>query len=677
VRDAGVSKFALKERFLGPDPVFGRVCTLVGASLLTGLIYFVFYPNFIILEERLGASGWTLGPVDEVEERITIVAIDEKSLSEVGPWPWPRETIAKLVTALDSAGVQLQLHDIVYSESRDGDDELASAFRASNGVVISQIPILSENSSDPNSLQQFRSGVMTNPLAGVSCNSPLLNFPKTDNFIAANAQFSDISKGHITPLVNGDGMITKLPAVICVEGLPYPSFALSALIKASGLGNKAENLRVQIRPGLGLFSAAARLTLDSYPGLAIPLDFDGNLRISYAYSPESYRAISAADVLGGSADLEALENAWVLVGATAFGLDDVVPTPYSGATPGVELQARILGSILDVEVPYSPRTASWISFSFCLLYSALVLRAALSGGSIASRGVLFLILALPVASWAAHAAALNSAAMWLGWIYPALHGLVSGGAIFVFEQARLRRQRNRVLANLTSYLPVNVAQEIAYSLPSSNVAATRREVTLLCADLRNFSAYCEARSAEESAAVLHFFFQHATKVIEGCHGRIHEFKGDGLIAIWDTPGTESAERAFRAGSLMVQQINRQLLEAFAPRGLEPLAVGVGIEQGPALIGSIGPAHRRAQALLGDTVTVALRIQELTADLAQPLLLGECVARQLGNTFIESQGSYLLVGLKNPHTLFAPVPEKVEPRGDAKKPKLFVLSGGKG
>jgi class 3 adenylate cyclase len=128
---------------------------------------------------------------------------------------------------------------------------------------------------------------------------------------------------------------------------------------------------------------------------------------------------------------------------------------------------------------------------------------------------------------------------------------------------------------------------------------------------------------------------------------------------------------------MVQQINRQLLEAFAPRGLEPLAVGVGIEQGPALIGSIGPAHRRAQALLGDTVTVALRIQELTADLAQPLLLGECVARQLGNTFIESQGSYLLVGLKNPHTLFAPVPEKVEPRGDAKKPKLFVLSGGKG
>jgi CHASE2 domain-containing sensor protein len=150
---AGVSKLASMERFLGPDPFFGRVCTLIVASLLAGLTYFAFYPNLFILEERVGAAGWTLGPVDELEDRITIVAIDEKSVAEVGPWPWPRETIAKLVGALDSAGAQLQLHDIVYSESKDGDEELLAAFRASSGVVISQIPILSENSADPSFLQ--------------------------------------------------------------------------------------------------------------------------------------------------------------------------------------------------------------------------------------------------------------------------------------------------------------------------------------------------------------------------------------------------------------------------------------------------------------------------------------------------------------------------------------------
>jgi CHASE2 domain-containing sensor protein len=86
----------------------------------------------------------------------------------------------------------------------------------------------------------------------------------------------------------------------------------------------------------------------------------GNLRVSYANLPSSYQAISAVDVLNGSVDLSALEDSWVLVGATAFGLDDVVPTPFSGAAPGVELQARILRSILDTNVPYSPRAANWL-----------------------------------------------------------------------------------------------------------------------------------------------------------------------------------------------------------------------------------------------------------------------------------------------------------------------------
>lgn len=59
-------------------------------------------------------------------------------------------------------------------------------------------------------------------------------------------------------------------------------------------------------------------------------------------------------------------------------------------------------------------------------------------------------------------------------------------------------------------------------------------------------------------------------------------------------------------------------------------------------------------MLGDTVTITLRIQEMTAELAQPILLGECVARQLTGETLDSQGSYLLSGLRTPHVLFAPL-----------------------
>jgi class 3 adenylate cyclase len=266
--------------------------------------------------------------------------------------------------------------------------------------------------------------------------------------------------------------------------------------------------------------------------------------------------------------------------------------------------------------------------------------------------------------------------VWLGWVFPSIFGGISAAMILLLEQARVRSQRNRVLGNLKSYLPKDVAHQIAFSLPSSDIKAERRDVTLLSADLRNFSLYSESRPAEESAAVLHFFFQTATRIVEQCKGRIQEFNGDSVLAIWDDQGTGSAEKAYRAAVEMLDQINHQLLAKYAPDGLEPLVVGVGIEQGPALIGTIGPAHRRAQALLGDTVTIVLRVQEMTADLSQPILFGECAARQIQSIQLQSQGSYLLAGLANPHILFAPSPEESRSGDDRSTPKLKVLAGGR-
>jgi adenylate cyclase len=120
-----------------------------------------------------------------------------------------------------------------------------------------------------------------------------------------------------------------------------------------------------------------------------------------------------------------------------------------------------------------------------------------------------------------------------------------------------------------------------------------------------------------------------------------------------------------------------LLPEHALEGLEPMALGIGIEQGPVLIGSIGPAHRRTHALLGETVSIALRIQEMTAELAQPILLGVCAARQLRDEALQSQGSYLLSGLKTPHVLFAPTPNDSQDSGDSLvQPTLRLLSGGR-
>src|SRR5690606_2463240 len=263
-------------------------------------------------------------------------------------------------------------------------------------------------------------------------------------------------------------------------------------------------------------------------------------RISYRNLPETYSAISAADVLNGTADLRQLENSWVLIGATAFGIGDIVPTPYTGATPGVELHARILGSLLDTTIPYTPSLDGMLLTLLSAIF-ALVLFA-LSGARerFAHYGLPIAGIVLPLVALVLHVELLSISNLWLGWVAPALYSLCAASFLMLLEQARVRHERSRVYGNLNAYLPNDVAREIAYSLPSSSVNARRSEVTLLSADLRNFSAFGESRPPEESAALLHFFFVRATEIVEQHGGQIHEFKGDGLLAVWDEHNTAAA-----------------------------------------------------------------------------------------------------------------------------------------
>jgi class 3 adenylate cyclase len=518
--------------------------------------------------------------------------------------------------------------------------------------------------------QDVRAGELTHALSGIACSADLAS---AGSYVGNTGIYRDIPKGHITPIVSGDGAIRKVPAVICLDGNAYPSLAISAFLQAIN----TQVWGATIEDGTSLFGPAQLMELNAYPGLRIPLDDEGNLRISYRNAPQSYRAVSAADVINGSADLTLLDNTWVLIGATAFGIGDIVPTPYNGATPGVELQARMLGSLLDANVPFTPRAAPALLGMLCLVFAGILFLLATYRERFASAGLPVAGVALPLLALVLHMQLLSSGNVWLGWVAPALYGLIGASVLMLLEQARVRSERSRVFGNLNSYLPSDVAHEIAYSLPSSSVNARRSEVTLLSADLRNFSAFSEARPPEESAALLHFFFVRAAEIVEQHGGRIHEFKGDSLLAVWDGHGAESALQALKAAQDMQTSIDRDMLPQHPPAGLEPLALGIGIEQGPVLIGSIGPSHRRTHTLLGDTVTITLRIQEMTAELAQPILLGECVARQLSDQKLESQGSYLLTGLRTPHVLFAPALAEAPVRRLRQDPiPLTVVSGGR-
>lgn len=659
VSDAGVPQpLALTLKI---SPALSRLFVIVLAAMFTWVGYLLLGDQLRNAEERLGSVGWTFSPDTQLEERIIIVAIDEKSLAQVGPWPWPRAVLADLVGALDAAEVGLQLYDIVFPESKPGDERLQVAL-SDTPSVIAQIPYLQSE-------QSLQGGVMTHSLTGVRCQSPL---PVTRNYLASNAAFSSIPKGHITPLVDRDGGVRRQPPLVCVEGKVYPSLALSALLNVVENGSAG---KISLQRDSGLLSPPWTLRSSNYPGLEVPLDAKGNMRISYARAPSSYQVVSAVDLLQGKVDPELLRNTWVLVGATAFGLGDVVPTPHSGLTQGVELQARVLGSLLDNQVPYTPRLSSLMLAVLGLLFAGILYQFATSRSRVGTIGLPLMGLLLPFAAYGLHLQ-LVSSNIWLGFLAPSSFALIAAALLALLEHGRVRMERLRVYNNLSSYLPGVVAEGVAFNLPTGAVEVERKELTLLCADLRNFSAYEESRPPEESAALLHCFFVKSTEIIEQLGGSVHEFKGDSVLAMW--PGADDA--GAKASLVAAHQLQAMVEEMFLsqpPAGLEPLALGVSIEQGPALIGSIGPAHRRTHTLLGDTVTITLRIQEMTQELAQPILIGECAARRLSGEDIESQGGYLLSGLRIPHNLFAPVRQldQVEDAVEG-KPGLKVLRGGR-
>ena len=617
---------------------------LVFCSLLVLLLISQSFSSFLTpIEERIGVMTCTLSPDMSSEERLTIVAIDEQSLNAIGPWPWSRDQMAQLAASINAAGAQIQIHDIVYPEGFGSEDEALSEALVNTGL-IAQLPLIGGEDAE-----QIRSGQLTHPLSGVSCEAGR-ELPMALSFVGASETLSGVPKGHITPKIDADGAIRKIPSAICVEGMAYPALALSPFLQVVGRGG---GWSVSITDENGLLGPEKTMAIDSYPGLEIPLDNEGNMRISFARSPLAFRAVSAVDVIEGNIDQDMFDNVWVLVGATAFGLDDIVPTPFSGFSPGVELQARMIASILDNRVPYKP-AGSWIFLTGLMaLMTLIMVFVANKRGKAAFVGLPILAVLSPISALGAHGFFLTAYAVWFGWIIPGLFGLLTSMALLLGEHARVRFERSRVMLNLASYLPSEAAHRAALELPTSRIQAERCDVTLLSADLRNFSALGERRPPEESAAVLHYFFTKVNEIAEQHGGRVHEYKGDGVLVMWQGDGSLPAKRALAMALDIDSEVNSNLSQELTFDGLQPLAVGVGIEQGPVLMGSIGPAKRRAQALCGDTVSIALRIQEMTADLASTILIGEVAARFLSDAELQSLGHYMLPGLMNSHALFAP------------------------
>lgn len=608
----------------------------------------IWAPQMQQWEERLSSRTWSLANPHATERRVVVVDIDEKSTQALGAWPWPRDRVASLLSGLDAYGVNLKVVDVLFEGAQDPaqDQKLAASLKTGAPTVISQLFALS-----PQAL--VKSGQLSGSIGSCATQqptgTPAFGFMGAETLLAQ----SSAGVGHITPIIDADGSIRRVPAVVCYEGQAYPALAVAGLAAATG----AQPVWRQTQAGL--LSAESAQLLD-VGGLQLPLDAQGQLRVSYQMPREGFASVSAVDVLQGKVPPNMLKGAWVLVGSTAFGGGDAVPTPQGGAVGGVEVHAQMMSAALDARTPFVPAWATLWPLLTGMLALALLVFSLRYAGSKAAVVLPAVALATVAVIFGVHATLLLVLHQWLGWGQPAVFVALAAILLTAAEMLRVRAERERLYENLTSYLPEGAARRVAFEGPSAQVEAETREATVMLVDLRNFSAYCEARPPEDAAMVLHLFYTTLDRIVTAHGGVVEQMVGDGLTAVWNgsTPCNQHAQKAVQAAEVIWKEAVAQLPKV-ASRKTPPLDIGIGIETGPVMVGSFGPARRRVHTVMGEAVSVAARLEKLTAELGYPVLLGPMAQAQSGHTDAHKLGDFLLAGMRTPRTVYA-LPIKVDP-----------------
>jgi adenylate cyclase len=156
-----------------------------------------------------------------------------------------------------------------------------------------------------------------------------------------------------------------------------------------------------------------------------------------------------------------------------------------------------------------------------------------------------------------------------------------------------------------------------------NRAQVEREVTVLFADIRGFTTFSDGRPPREVAALLMAYFDVVVPIIEKHGGALNQYMGDGMMVLFGAieRHEDHAVRAVRAAVEMVREVNANRRE-WREHGLPKLRIGVGINTGPTVVGSIGSKHRMDFTAIGETTNWAARMEALNKEMLTEILISE-------------------------------------------------------
>lgn len=564
-----------------------------------------------------------------LDSRIIIVDIDEKSLAEVGRWPWHRQKLAALTQELlQNQRVSAIGFDLVFAEGddmREADTRFAQSFLQKNVVLGYYF------TSD----REARiSGVLPKPvIQQINLSGRKIRATVWDGFgsnIATLAEAAPLA-GFFNAIADDDGVVRSTPLLASFKGDYYESMALAVYRAATGYPS--------VGPGSlpnSVDSVGGILSMDSIKltktDISDPtktqmqtIKVDDRAAVLVPYRGlggalgGSFQYISAADILAKRLASEQLRGKIILVGTSAPGLQDLRITPVGQTYPGVETHANVISSMLDGKSIYKPDYALGVEVALLILVGLALAFAlpALTAASALGFSVSMLLVptALNLFLFSEYGMVFPLATLFLLSFMAYMLNMSYG----YFVESRAKRELTQLFG---SYVPPQLVDEMVRDPSNHTMKAINKDLTVMFCDLRGFTQLAENMEPIQLQLLLNEVFSRITQVIVGHRGTIDKYMGDCVMAFWGAPVSmpNHAELAVLA-ALDITQVLVQINAERRTKGLIEVKLGIGINSGMMCVGDMGSFMRRSYTVVGDAVNIASRIEGLTKNYAVDLLAG--------------------------------------------------------
>jgi len=540
-----------------------RLALMVGLGLL--LVYLLSQLGIVeTLELATYDLRFRLRGERPADAPIVIVAINDESFAVLDRnlRTWPRAEYARLIDAIAAGGPAVIGVDVAWVHAgtdAGGDETLARSLRRASPVVLAGL--IEHQEGVEYSYERYTAPIET--LAQAAAGVGLANM-----------------------VLDADGVVRRVSLRQHHIGVQHPAF--------------------------GYAVAQAYRDFPSSIGPAVSPD----LLINFRGGPNTFGTVPMYKVLNGEVPPEVFAGQIVLIGFTTFLEQDLHVTPLdrTGLTPGVEVHANVVATLLNDD-PIR-RVPAWLAIGLGLTAVTLTVLAfwrfkpvqatvAVGGG-----GFLYLVGAFFLFGWGN---------LWLPTVAPlGLAAMTSVGGLverMLIEEREKRRLRDRFQSFMA---PERLA--VVLDRWEELVAEDRPEVmaTVLFSDIRGFTSATEMLTRRgRGGDVIRFLNRYIDAMVEAIFaegGVLDKMLGDGLLVLFGAPepSPDHALLAVRAALRMAALL--PVLNHFWPlRDQRPLRIGIGIHSGPLMDGIVGRGRRVEYTVIGDAVNTAARVQDYTKE----------------------------------------------------------------